>query len=175
MKIATVQFLSRGSQAAELHPVVPLGGLPIFPAVLLWFPESDDLSDVQLAGVQSEQDNTRSGVNRWLRIGMLLLLAMGSARNVVRLRWRAGDAHRQPVQRHDNRRGAGRRQPDGCRSAERNGVVPAASKDFLRICVCTTGRGQTASFVASSLKPWCPARYNRWLVSPCVRPRGFEE
>jgi predicted outer membrane repeat protein len=77
MKIATAQFLARGTKLAEMRPLLPLGGLPLFPAVLLWFPETDDLSDLQLAGVQPEQSNTRPRLSRWFRIGMLLLLGMG--------------------------------------------------------------------------------------------------
>jgi hypothetical protein len=57
--------------------LIPLGGLPIFPAVLFWFPESDSLSDVQLAGMQSEPRSARPNIARWLRIGMLVLLGMG--------------------------------------------------------------------------------------------------
>jgi hypothetical protein len=49
----------------------------MFPAVLLWFPETDRLSDVQVVGVQSEPDNPDSKPYRWLRIGILVLFGMG--------------------------------------------------------------------------------------------------
>jgi hypothetical protein len=62
---------------AELRPLIPLGGLPMFPAVLLWFPETDHLSDVQVVGVQSEPGNPDSKPYRWLRIGILVLFGMG--------------------------------------------------------------------------------------------------
>ena len=77
MQIASGQQLSRRTNLAELRPLIPLGGLPISPAVLLWFPESDSLSDVQLAGMQSGPRNARPNIARWLRIGMLVLLGMG--------------------------------------------------------------------------------------------------
>jgi hypothetical protein len=51
--------------------------LPMFPAVLLWFPESNNMSDVQVVGVQSESSEPDSRSYRWLRIGMLILFAMG--------------------------------------------------------------------------------------------------
>jgi hypothetical protein len=77
MQIASGQQRSRRTNLAELRPLIPLGGLPIFPAAVLWFPESDDLSDVQLAGVQSEPRSTHPNISRWLRIGMLVLLGIG--------------------------------------------------------------------------------------------------
>jgi hypothetical protein len=77
MQIASAQMLSRRTTVAELRPLIPLGSLPVFPAMILWFPETDDLSDVQLAGIQPEPRSPRSGSSRWLRIGMLLILGMG--------------------------------------------------------------------------------------------------
>jgi hypothetical protein len=77
MQIASGQQRSRRTNLAELRPLIPLGGLPIFPAAVLWFPESDDLSDVQLAGVQAEPRSTHPNISRWLRIGMLVLLGIG--------------------------------------------------------------------------------------------------
>ena len=61
----------------ELRSLIPLGGLPMFPAVLLWFPESNNMSDVQVVGVQSEPSDPHASSYRWLRIGMLLLFGMG--------------------------------------------------------------------------------------------------
>jgi hypothetical protein len=77
MQIASAQMLWRRTTVAELRPLIPLGSLPVFPAMILWFPETDDLSDVQLAGIQPEPRSPRSGSSRWLRIGMLLILGMG--------------------------------------------------------------------------------------------------
>ena len=77
MKIAAAQFLSRGTQVARLLPLIPLGGLPILPAAVLWLPETDDLSDLRIAGVQDDSINLRSKPHRWIRIGMLVLFAMG--------------------------------------------------------------------------------------------------
>lgn len=77
MKIASSKPLSRHANGIDLRPLIPLGGLPMFPAVLLWFPESDNMSDVQVVGVQSEPSNPPSRSYRWLRIGMLVLFGMG--------------------------------------------------------------------------------------------------
>jgi hypothetical protein len=77
MKIASAQLLARRTGLAELRPTIPLGGLPILPAMLFWFPENDDLSEAQVAGMQPEPDNTKPRIARWLRIGMLFLLAVG--------------------------------------------------------------------------------------------------
>jgi hypothetical protein len=77
MNIATAQFLSRGTKVAKLLPLIPLGGLPVLPAAVLWFPETDDLSDVRIAGMQDESLNLPSRWHRWIRIGMVVLLAMG--------------------------------------------------------------------------------------------------
>jgi hypothetical protein len=44
---------------------------------MLWFPENDSLSDIQLAGIQSEPRSARPNISRWIRIGMLVLLGMG--------------------------------------------------------------------------------------------------
>lgn len=67
----------RHANMIELKPLIPLSGLPMFPAVLLWFPESNNMSDVQVVGVQSEPRDPDSTSYRWLRIGMLILFAMG--------------------------------------------------------------------------------------------------
>lgn len=77
MQIATSQSLSRGTKVARLLPLIPLGGLPILPAAVLWFPETEDLSDFRVAGVQDEPSSLRSRSHRWIRIGMLVLLTMG--------------------------------------------------------------------------------------------------
>ncbi len=77
MKIASAQLLSRSTKLAKLIPVTPLGGLPILPAAILWFPETDDLSDLRIAGVSDDSVNVRSRSHRWIRIGMFLLFAMG--------------------------------------------------------------------------------------------------
>jgi len=77
MNIASAQQLSRRSTLAELRPLIPLGGLPLLPAAVLWFPETDDLSDLQIAGVPDKPISLRSRSHRWIRIGMLVLLAMG--------------------------------------------------------------------------------------------------
>lgn len=77
MNIATAQLLSRGSNVAKLIPLVPLGGLPILPAAVLWFPETDDLSDLRIAGVSDGSTSHRTKSHRWIRIGMLVLFAMG--------------------------------------------------------------------------------------------------
>jgi len=77
MNIASVQQLSRRSTLAELRSLIPLGGLPLLPAAVLWFPETDDLSDLQIAGVPDEPISLRSRSHRWIRIGMLVFLAMG--------------------------------------------------------------------------------------------------
>jgi len=77
MKIAAAQFLSREIKVAKLLPLIPLGGLPLLPAAVLWFPETDDLSDLQIAGVPDEPISLRSRSHRWIRIGMLVFLAMG--------------------------------------------------------------------------------------------------
>jgi hypothetical protein len=75
MQIVTTQSQSRSAQVAKLLPIIPLGGLPILPAAVLWFPETDDLSDLRIAGVS--EGSTRSRSHRWIRIGMLVLFAMG--------------------------------------------------------------------------------------------------
>ena len=77
MNIASAQQLSRRSTLAELRSLIPLGGLPLLPAAVLWFPETDDLSDLQIAGVPDEPISLRSRSHRWIRIGMLVFLAMG--------------------------------------------------------------------------------------------------
>ena len=75
MQIATAQANSRGTKLAKLLPLVPLGGLPILPATVLWFPETDDLSDFRIGRTSDESMSSRS--HRWIRIGMLVLFAMG--------------------------------------------------------------------------------------------------
>ena len=77
MKIATAQFLSRSTKVAKLLPLIPLGGLPMLPAAVLWLPETDDLSEFRIAGVQYEPLNRRSRSHRWIRIAILMLFAMG--------------------------------------------------------------------------------------------------
>ncbi len=74
---ASSQPRLRPAKVGQLRPLIPLGGLPMFPAVLLWFPETDHLSDVQVVGVQSEPGNPDSKPYRWLRIGILVLFGMG--------------------------------------------------------------------------------------------------
>ena len=76
-KSASAQLLSRPANVAKLRPLIPLGGLPMLPAVLLWFPETENMSDVQVVGVQSEPISPHARSYRWLRIGMLVLFAMG--------------------------------------------------------------------------------------------------
>ncbi|HTU51103.1 MAG TPA: hypothetical protein VMF56_10940 [Acidobacteriaceae bacterium] len=76
-KFASAQLLSRPSNMVEMRPLIPLGGLLMFPAVLLWFPETENMSDVQVVGVRSEPGNAQSRSYRWLRIAMLVLFAMG--------------------------------------------------------------------------------------------------
>ena len=76
-KSASAQQLSPGSTSAELRPLIPLSGLPILPAAVLWFPETDDLSDFRIAGVPDEPINLHSRSHRWIRIGMLVLFALG--------------------------------------------------------------------------------------------------
>jgi membrane protease YdiL (CAAX protease family) len=75
MQIATTQGNSRGTKMAKLLPLIPLGGLPILPAAVLWFPETDDLSDFRIGRASDESMSSRS--HRWIRIGMLVLFAMG--------------------------------------------------------------------------------------------------
>lgn len=77
MKVASAQPPSRHANMAKLRPLIPLGGLPMFPAVLLWFPETENMSDVQVVGVQSESSSPESRPYRWFRIGMLVLFGMG--------------------------------------------------------------------------------------------------
>jgi predicted outer membrane repeat protein len=77
MNIASANQLSRRTALAQLRPLIPLGGLPVLPAVLLWFPETDDLSDVQFVGAQADPDNPRSRSYRWLRISIFLLFGIG--------------------------------------------------------------------------------------------------
>jgi hypothetical protein len=75
--MASTQLLSRPANMIKLRPLIPLGGLPMLPAVLLWFPETENMSDVQVVGVQSEPSGGHSRSYRWLRIGMLILFGMG--------------------------------------------------------------------------------------------------
>jgi hypothetical protein len=75
MQIATTQGNSRGTKMAKLLPLIPLGGLPILPAAVLWFPETDDLSDFRIGRASDASMSSRS--HRWIRIGMLVLFAMG--------------------------------------------------------------------------------------------------
>ena len=77
MSTTSSQGLLRRAITIASRPLIPLGGLPMFPAVLLWFPESNNMSDVQVVGVQSESSQPDSKSYRWLRIGMLILFAMG--------------------------------------------------------------------------------------------------
>lgn len=77
MHRAPGQQLSHHANTIASRPLIPLGGLPMFPAVLLWFPESNNMSDVQVVGVQSESSDPGSRSYRWLRIGMLILFGMG--------------------------------------------------------------------------------------------------
>jgi len=77
MHTALGRQLLRNAHTIELRSLIPLSGLPIFPAVLLWFPESNNMSDVQVVGVQTESSEPDSRSYRWLRIGMLILFAMG--------------------------------------------------------------------------------------------------
>jgi hypothetical protein len=78
MQIATTQANSRATKVAKLLPVIPLGGLPILPAAVLWFPEADDLSDLQIAGALDRPIRSISSRSqRSIRIGMLVLFAMG--------------------------------------------------------------------------------------------------
>ena len=77
MKIASSQQPSGRLTLVELRPLLPLGGLPLLPAAVLWFPETDDLSDLRIAGVPDEPISVRSRSHRWIRIGMVVLFAMG--------------------------------------------------------------------------------------------------
>ena len=77
MNIASGQQFSCPAHKVELRRLTPLGGLPMFLGVLLWFPETENMSDVQVVAVQSEPSHRRSRSYRWLRIGMLILFAMG--------------------------------------------------------------------------------------------------
>lgn len=70
------QTLRHGNMT-KLRPLIPLDGLPMFPAVLLWFPETESMSDVQVVGVQSEPANSNPRSYRWIKIGMLILFGMG--------------------------------------------------------------------------------------------------
>jgi hypothetical protein len=69
--------LSHTSNILPLRPLIPLGSLPILPAVLLWFPETENMSSVQVVGVQPESSEADSSSDRWLKIGMLILFGMG--------------------------------------------------------------------------------------------------
>lgn len=77
MQIRTTQFLSRVTKASKLVPLIPVGGLPMFPAVFLWLPETENLSSAQVVHVQSEPSHPQSRSYRWVRIGMLILLGLG--------------------------------------------------------------------------------------------------
>jgi hypothetical protein len=77
METASAQQMSRPVNVIKSRPLIPLGGLPMLPAVLLWFPETENMSDVQVVGVQSEPSPPHSRSYRWLRIGMLILFGLG--------------------------------------------------------------------------------------------------
>jgi len=82
MKIASAQRLSRrstsdGSRLAEVRPLIPMSGLPLVGAAVLSFPQTDDLSDFGMDGVSNEPIRRRPRSHRWIRVGMLVLLAMG--------------------------------------------------------------------------------------------------
>lgn len=80
-KISPARQLSRRSNLgasclAEALPLIPLGGLPVLSAAVLWPPETEDLSDFRIAGVQDEPVSIHPRSHRWIRIGMLVLFAM---------------------------------------------------------------------------------------------------
>jgi hypothetical protein len=77
MNLPSPQQAMRHANTVKSRPLIPLGGWPMFPAVLLWFPETDGMTDVQVVGVQPESGDTQSRSYRWIRIGMLLLFGMG--------------------------------------------------------------------------------------------------
>ncbi len=75
--IASPPQLPHHSAWADLRPSISLGGLPLLPAAVLWFPETDDLSALEIAEVPDEPISLHSRAHRWIRIGMLVFLAMG--------------------------------------------------------------------------------------------------
>jgi hypothetical protein len=72
---ANLLRVSSEAEVTKLLPVVPLGGLPIVPAALLWFPETDEMSDLRMT--RSSTRSISSKAQRTIRIGMFLLFAMG--------------------------------------------------------------------------------------------------
>jgi hypothetical protein len=75
MQIASAQLLSRRTNAAELRPLTPLGGLPVLPAMIFWLPGT--LSDPWRTRKLSGRRKPRVKSPRWLRMAVVLLFGAG--------------------------------------------------------------------------------------------------